>query len=96
MSHCLSYSHLCCGGPVAIRVDQRRNPHDHKGNAVADQVEQRPGEAVSLDDLHLGEPSDQQVELQRLQQHPHETCDDQEVEKACHDGAGQLWKHRQQ
>lgn len=43
---------------VAVRIHQGRNAHDGKRHAVANQVEQWPGEAIPLNDLHFGESSD--------------------------------------
>lgn len=43
---------------VAIRKHQRRDAHGGKRSTVANQVEERPGEAIPLYDLHFGEPPD--------------------------------------
>lgn len=56
MDNCLHYSHFILSGSVSIT-------HNYNQNPEAFEVEKRPGEAITLDDLHLEEPSDQQVEL---------------------------------
>lgn len=53
MDDCLHYSHFVPSGSVSVTHNCQQNPE-------AFEVEKRPGEAITLDDLHLGEPSAQQ------------------------------------
>lgn len=50
-------SRLGVGRSISIRVDQGRHSDNGERNPVADQVEERPGETVPLDHLHLRESS---------------------------------------
>lgn len=68
---------------VAPVVHRCRHGHNQRRHAVPDQIEVLPPGVLALKNLHQHD-----VELHPLQEHPGESCQEEEVQEGSKDGTG--------
>lgn len=85
-----SHSHFVCA--IASVVHRCWYSHNQCRHAIANQIEILPPGVFTLKNLH-----EHDVELHPLQEHPGESCQEEEVQEGSKDGTGNLhadWKEQ--